>query len=576
MAGGITDVEAITDAKTLVTYLRTRPVSEVQVFILRSAIRAMPSLSDAFMFDVDLRKKLIVGAFRNVMLSWALQRFLNHRHAFFIANKLSVNSALKSDISALTEGALSSNPKSVSSWMISMFAAAAAASARPSGAVENARDAIKYQDEGPKFWAFVRTELRCFLHDPVGELLALPLWPKEYDWKYELEIGKPFPKLLASFGPQWYLPFSFYKALLIGVPPFASLGSKVGDSMLEIAVKGADFWNQDPDSVMRELTERLGDVQDGGSVGGGSDVDWIQERLDQVPADFSFRESDTGAIDAMPFSALASDSSFAGTTLTEAREKAQELALRLTCTNAPGRVARSVERLRAVLPERLADLNPALLRSRSRSLEADSVAYGAAGAEAELFPDAVSEMFDLVGTLKDLQGCFPSIADVERNTMAIEFSGREDAVERDLSVISASARELSSQHPSMITEEAADAVAALDADVADAVNPKVKRDLLARSALIKQNFLSAVYRKVLSPAGREAMRVAKLHYDGTVSGSVKGISKVAEVAPLALLVYYLAGPVAAVVVSVGAQFKSLKEAKEITDQLTGGGRKPEE
>ncbi|MEH0069764.1 hypothetical protein V6L77_04570 [Pannonibacter sp. Pt2-lr] len=376
---------------------------------------------------------------------------------------------------------------------------------------------------------------------------------------------------MEAFGPDWFLVHEFYQKLRDGYPPFANLGSQAEDVLSALAKEGDDFWERHPDEVMRDLAERLGNVAK--SPVSDDEIDGVQENLIQVAADFRFGENEKGAIDALPFSELARDPGFAGTTLSEAREKTQELADRLKRANAPGRVMRSVTRLLDSLPEQISDLNPALLRSRSRSLEADAIAYGAAGAEAELFPDAVSELLDVVGTLNDLQGCFPAIAEVERNIAAIDIAGREDKVQPELSVISASARELSAQYPHVMTEAAAEAVAALDADIADAADIEVKRDLLARSLLIKRNFLSAVYRKVLSPAGREALRVGKLHYDGAISGSVEGVKKFAASAFPAVVAFYFTGPVGVLAVLLTGQFKSLKDAKDVVDRLKSDGQR---
>jgi hypothetical protein len=331
-----------------------------------------------------------------------------------------------------------------------------------------------------------------------------------------------------------------------------------------------EFWHRDPDSVMNDIWERLNIEVGSAAPEADEAVLTVAEQLVQTPADFRFSAHDNQPIDAIPFNDTASDMDFAETTLLEAIGKAQEFRERLEMANADPRAKRSVERLLLVLPQQFEQLNPALMRSKTRALEASAIAYVAAGSEAELFPDAVADLLDLVGTLKDLQGCFPKIAQMERNTVAIEIAGREQEVEQTFSAITVSARELSANYPTMVTVAAAEAVGILDDDISDASSQDLKRDLLARSALIKHNYLSAFYRKLLSPFGREALRVGKLHYDAVLGGSVVGVRTASEKAFPAFVAYQIGGPLAAAAVFLPELFNVLKQAKDVTDRLSKG------
>ncbi|WP_197435959.1 hypothetical protein, partial [Agrobacterium vitis] len=192
------------------------------------------------------------------------------------------------------------------------------------------------------------------------------------------------------------------------------------DEIYVITSEKTNFWTRDPDSIIIEVEEVLRLYIDKYAFDLNQVGDNVVERLIQTPADFRFSSHDNQPIDAVPFKDAASNREFAETTLSDAVEKAQELRERLEQANANPSVKRSVDRLLAVLPTHLDALNPALMRSKTRSLEASALAYASAGAEAELFPDAVAELLALVGTLKDLQGCFPQIADVERNTVRLK------------------------------------------------------------------------------------------------------------------------------------------------------------
>ncbi|WP_186391126.1 MULTISPECIES: hypothetical protein [unclassified Pannonibacter] len=556
MAGSVPEIEAIKDRETLEAYLTTRPVAESQVLAFRSALRVMP-LAVRSQQKITKSRRGLLFVFKSALFSHCAHVYRARQRDFRLASENVYTDPDSSDPRIYSAGVITfAFSTSASTNTIAHAAVVVASFAGIAGMRQVVRDDVSR------------------IRKTSGiDSLTTPLWRKGAEPRWYADWETNFRQVIRIFGPEWNLVYEFYESLRDGLMPFSHLGSQAEDVLLALAKEGGGFWERHPSTVMRDLAERLGgnipsSVSDG-------EIDAVQENLTQVAADFRFSENEKGAIDALPFSELARDPGFAGTTLSEAREKAQELADRLKRANAPGRVVRSVTRLLEALPEQLGDLNPALLRSRSRSLEADAVAYGAAGAEAELFPDAVSELLDVVGTLNDLQGCFPAIAEVERNIAAIDIAGREDKVQPELSVISASARELSAQYPHVMTEAAAEAVAALDADIADAADLEVKRDLLARSLLIKRNFLSAVYRKVLSPAGREALRVGKLHYDGAISGSVEGVKKLAASAFPAVVAFYFTGPVGVLAVLLTGQFKSLKDAKDVVDRLKSDGQRSE-
>lgn len=582
MTGSIAEIEAIRDHKDLQEYLRTSYALNAQVLAVRAAVRVMPLVAGSSPTSSYRHKRLMLAVFRALFFSWAASHESDIKgmmSASFVRAAIYASEFIEDIFRSASDTSVKLNAAAsalhAASAVRPIYDVDAEASvidavASASYALTTGFDCIA-ATETNVVWGAVHADLVRIEVENSFSCLAEPLWPKgRYPEKIP-DQENTFMKVLGTYGDDWSLVFDFYRLLRDGLHPLSNLGDKAESILVSLVLENNNFWERQPDEVMRDLAERLGGrgeptVRDG-------EIDGILENLIQVAADFRFGENEKGAIDALPFSELARDPGFAGTTLSEAREKAQELADRLKRANAPGRLVRSVTRLLEALPEHVSDLNPALLRSRSRSLEADAIAYGAAGAEAELFPDAVSELLDVVGILNDLQGCFPAIAEVERNIAAIDIAGRENKVQPELSVISVSARELSAQYPHVMTEAAAEAVAALDADIADAADIEVKRDLLARSLLIKRNFLSAVYRKVLSPAGREALRVGKLHYDGAISGSVEGVKKLAGSAPAAFLAFYFTGPLGVLIILLAGQFKSLKDAKDVVDRLKSDGQR---
>ena len=174
-------------------------------------------------------------------------------------------------------------------------------------------------------------------------------------------------------------------------------------------------------------------------------------------------------------------------------------------------------------------------------------------------------MVDLAGTLKDLQSSFPVVVEIEREAAKIEIAGREKEAAAALSDIADKAKELASDHPELVTAEAAAAVAILQEDIDDAATAEVQSDLIASSALTARNFLAAAYTKLLTPAGREAARVAGKYYNAVIDGSAEGLKDLSKKGPLLLVAYYLGGPMLAAA-AVFASFKTLKNAQDIVDK----------
>lgn len=561
------DITDINSSDKLQSYLKTQPVETSKLIALRCATRVMPLTATDQSRSRAERKLLNLSSFAIILFSKLSFIYPEKRKIFekFVSTNayISISGFVKESQSSNSYDAISALAYTVDSESYSD---------QSSCFIEAANTVFTSMSAAGYDWRIIQDDLKKIRDHSFLEFQHIPIWPEEFS---AINIGdweENWQKTLEDFGPNWGIVSYLYRALRDGQPPFWWHGDKLGEIAQSIAQEADEFWTHDPDAVVSKLSKMLThnpELLD-------ERINRAREKLVQVVADFSFRENEAGAIDAVAFSAVAIDGSFAKTTLAEGKEKARDFALRIERANVQGRVKRSVERIIAALPEQLTDLNPALLRSRSRSLEADALAYGAAGAEAELFPDAVSELLDLVGTLKDLQGCFPAIAEVERNIVTTEIAGRENDVEQALSEISASARELSARYPALVTNAAAYAVQALDDDVFDATNFKAKRDLLAGSARIKHNFLSAVYSKVLTPIGCEALRVSKLHYNAVIDGSVAGTKKSAELAPLAALAYYVAGPLAAAAVFLPNLFKPLKDAKDVTDRLTSKIDDPQE
>ncbi|MBF2715438.1 hypothetical protein [Agrobacterium vitis] len=575
MADQVPTIDEIDNVDKLDAYLRGRPVEEAQVIAFRAALRVMPLLSSSLNSKRDVKNKItneaIMRVFRASVVSWISVAFANTEINASPA-ALEVKSAKPLNYAKAMAGISRRGLVKISTRSAAMAAfagnkkSAIRLTCRSVSMAERAISSTGINSE--TIWHAVRYDLTGMINSAVRSTFYSALW-LDVATLYQFDILETeFKDYLFETGDDWfYVIWSWYSSFRLGVLPYSHLEHRLETVISQVAKELDDFWERDPDAVMLDISGKLHFTELQPKNIDCTAIEQIADQLVQTPADFRFSSHDNQPIDAVPFKDAASNRAFAETTLIDAVEKAQEFREGLEKANADPSVKRSVDRLLAVLPPHLDALNPALMRSKTRSLEASALAYASAGAEAELFPNAVAELLDLVGTLKDLQGCFPQIAEVERNTVAIEIAGREQEVETALSAITASARALSANYPGIITASAVEAVAILDDDIADASNQKVKRNLLAGSALIKHNYLSAVYRRVLSPIGVEAVRVGKLYYKNTVDGSVVGVKTAAEKAFPAFVAYQIGGTLAAAAVFLPDLFKILKQANEFAEDL---------
>jgi hypothetical protein len=581
----IPEIEAIDDVSRLKAFLSTRPSQESSILAQRFALAIMPIITLATRsrgerLSTQQIKSLTLRVFQNNAILWGVDLYSGAptSKALFAASRFvsidHVNSSYASKAAnaakeaaeagsfvALSEGLPVVDEKTLSLVTVDpvpVVLDSVASAADAAATVFAMANCPEY------FWQNVRADIELLIGHGAEGLYKRPLFhsPPPERMQY---YGNQFLLSLERWSENWGLIANWYFHVRDGGET-AFLSSSELNAIEQASFQDEAFWCRDPDLVIAEIAALMSAARKGNRKSQENSISTYSDKLVQTPAAFRFSTDAHSPIDAIPMPAETALKDFAVTMLAETREKACSLLARLEGANAAARVVSSARRLSEVLPERLDALNPALLRSRTRSLEADAIAFSSAGAEAELFVDAVAAMLDLTATAKDLQSCFSEIAAVEREAAKIEIAGREEAAEAVVAEIHISAIELSSRCPQLVTENAAAAVGALKADIADAPSIEVKADLLASASLVSGNFLTAAYRKVLSATGRETLRIAGRHYQAAVNGSVVGTEELFKKAPLLLLACYLGGPLLAGA-AIFANFKTLKEAKDMVDQI---------
>lgn len=290
----------------------------------------------------------------------------------------------------------------------------------------------------------------------------------------------------------------------------------------------------------------------------------------QAPAAYRFRWQGN-RLEAAPPVDIASDPEGAGILLDETRRKAESLAERLERSNADKRVLTSVQGLISILPSNVADLRPALLRSRVRSVEADAQAYSSPGDEEQfLYPDALAALIDLSETARDLQGYFPSLRELEAEITALAIEPSEvEAVKARLDEIVDEA----AGHPEVVGPSAVEALRTMEALANEPAPPAVRQKRIADYALVVRNSISSVARVALDNAfTREAKQLASDIYDKARAKVVDGIAdgagamaRPATIIAIAALIGGVFGPVAGVA-AAAAGFGKVDRLLKLADK----------
>lgn len=313
------------------------------------------------------------------------------------------------------------------------------------------------------------------------------------------------------------------------------------------------------------------DTSEDGEAKLAHDVDDALQNVEaQAPAAYRFRWQDN-RLEAAPPADIASDPEGAQILLDETRRKAESLAERLERSNADKRVLTSVQGLLSVLPENVADLRPALLRSRARSVEADAQAYSSPGDEEHfLYPDALAALIDLSETARDLQGYFPSLRELEAEITALAIEPSE------VEVVKARLDEIVDEaagRPEVVGPSAVEALRTMEALATEPAPPAVRQKRIADYALVVRNSLSSIARVALDNAfTREAKQLASDIYDKARSKVVDGIAdgagamaRPATIIAIAALVGGVFGPVAGIA-AAAAGFGKVDRLLKLADK----------
>ncbi|MFS2011598.1 hypothetical protein ACCD06_17230 [Azospirillum sp. CT11-132] len=409
----MTSIVRLTSKDALRDWLKDKPHPWAQAIAIRAALRALPVIGriiDSKFKDNRAPSRGIVAVARaNFVTTVVLVQKANHTAAFATA--------------AADDAAFATAAVGAAAYGIAAYYAATTAYAPNAAAYAAAAAAAAYDETDASIWQSLShdaTWLEATEDAPAPDrgvlLLRQPLWqgsapePLRTAWS---QFANSSFAVEHGFQPwiQWYEALA---SLEDGRSPRPVFSDALA---LRIATQPDEWWKRPAKEVNADIANWLREET---ASGNRSDPQHdLVQALDalplQQPAPYQFDWRD-GRMEVLPPDALPEDGGIAQDYLNETREKADDLLEALARSNTDPTIARKVGRLREVLTDRTADLRPALVDSRSISVERHVKALDNPQDAAEIPTRILADLGDLADTARRLCNCLPALwqRDVER------------------------------------------------------------------------------------------------------------------------------------------------------------------
>lgn len=531
----------LNNSDELEDWLKGKPAAWSQIIAFRSALRVLPALGDLTNLPQVGAKpnhdeNLIIAAFRSNLLSSAL-----HTHQadpiISIAADAAANATEKAGnavgdvaeaIHAAVDAVTAAGYAAIASasahdddveFAITYAAhtAASAAYAAADATYENDDD-YKDDDGVRRLWLSISNdalwlESRKEFPDPKRSALLLarqPLWhgnaPKRLraEWHHlansELATRHRFECWI-----RWYEALSPFDAT---TPPRDAFGEAL---TRRIATQSSVWWKRPALEINTDIARWLAEEESVQEPPAEDLPTQLTEALDQLPgqqpAPYQFDWRD-GRMEVLPPEALPEDGGIAQDYLDETREKADSLLDHLARSNVDPDIARKVGKLREALTERAADLRPAVVDSRTITVERLLRRLDNPQDAAELSSRILSDLDDLAETARRLCQCLPELwlRDVELLSRGLTGDSAA-ALLTNLNALRDGIKDAEIIGPDVQT-----AFDTLSEESAEPADEALKKRRTAMFAVTVRNFLNALLRvaKGSSPVvAGELLRFAK-------------------------------------------------------------------
>ncbi len=562
------DTPRITSRDELRAWLEGKPRPWAQVIAVRAALRVLPTvvrILDTRSFAKHRKSGLIIAIARANFTAIAV--LLDRNRDTFTAATVAYSS-IPTDATASAAAAAA------------VYAAADAEAHKAAAAVHTYGDI----DTDYAVWKSISKDANWLTASKLDNsseqavtLLQQSLWhgnaPKTVSYAWNRFTHSPFAAE-RGFQPwiQWYEAL----AALDGTAPPRFLFSKA--LTLRIATQANDWWERPALEINTDIARWLAEEQTVASPPPTNGLSTqLTEALDalpgQQPAPYQFDWRD-GRMEVLPPDALPEDGGLTQDFLDETREKAGGLFERLERSNTDPDIRRKIGKLLDVLTERVADLRPALVKSRSLSITALADAHNTPQDERELSAGVLADLIDLDLTAKELCASLPDLARQEIERLVDAMASVEDAetARSGLDAIRRGAEEAEFLGPA-----AQAALAGLSEDAAEPAAPALKKRRVAllmatvRNLLLKALRVPGMAVKATAGALWRFMKDSGKEFRGLlVKGTAYSLLVAAGTAPI----YFVATQTEAI--SVVARYaEGFKDIEQIL-KLAGRLRTPPE
>jgi hypothetical protein len=559
-----------------------------RIIASRAAQRVLPNISKLFELESDTAKwrfKLTLTTLRcntvSKVASLSVTREIddNLRGAAISAVR-SANSAFSEPSNLFADLSAANSANSAFSAISALHTDHAALSAN-SAADSVDKSAFSAVDNAvrsgvfPAVWAAVTADARALEAGATPEdMAARPLWPEESPYKPHFDR-----KTFLAAAPSFEVWLDWYEPIVEGKAPWGLQCDVANKLETRIALGdgrgegGKDFWERDADEVNAEIKGWVEAARAEMVAAMHQPVDIEDEQVfAQRPAPHQFEEID-GKIIALPMKSNRREDDFAKDMWDELIAKANATRDRLERSQSPRHIIDAFDRLIAGLGNTFEEVRPGKLLMQSNTIETVAASYDTPEMRGELAADCLSLVKDLSESLTDFKALFPEILDIEAMRLAQKIAGDStNAIlvqTRKIAVIAAESDSVDQSVSDAFNaafaeiEEQERLAAEGQNDLAIAAANTKKAETAALHTLDIRNFVARVLKS------RPAKLIGKVATDYTedfYKGSRKGMEKLGENsvrAAITTIVFYLAGPVAALALLLHSFNPLAKKAAEI-------------
>ncbi len=449
---------------------------------------------------------IISTAFRGCYLSWSVYRFPSRNTIAAVTIAARAANVADADAANAAYAAAAADAAANAAYTYDPAAAAFAADiatiaiARAYAIWKNiVRDAayLEAQDEDGRFRQAARLAKQPLWHESAPQTI-------QADWQSF--------KTSAFAADNGYQPWIRWYEAVAPFDPQTAPRDLFSDVLTQrIATQSVDWWERPDLDINTDIARWLAEEESTQELPAEDLPAQLTEALDQLPgqqpAPYQFDWRD-GRMEVLPPEALPEDGGIAQDYLDETREKADSLLDHLARSNVDPDIARKVGKLRAMLTERAADLRPAVVDSRTITIERLLKRLDNPQDTAELSSRILSDLDDLAETARRLCQCMPELWLRDVEALARGLTGdNAAALLTNLNALRDGIKDAEIIGPDVQT-----AFDTLSEESAEPADEALKKRRTAMFAVTARNFLNALLRvaKGSSPVvAGELLRFAK-------------------------------------------------------------------